>query len=91
MLLLALVLLNVWTTSRIVHSDIVEPSKKVIQILLVWLVPILMAALVLVLNNENRPRNSRLFTKDDSDSDIDDIGDIVEVGSALGSIAVDFD
>ncbi len=69
-------------------SDIAEPSQKKIQILLVWLVPVIMATLVLALCNENGTRRARQYPQDDFDMDI---GDILDVANEAGDISSSID
>lgn len=57
--LIVLVGLNIVATVKILRSDLLGPQQRALQILLVWLIPIVGATVCLMVNASHAPERDR--------------------------------
>jgi hypothetical protein len=69
-MLIALALLNTWTTRAVLHDDLSSRGQRAAQIAIVWLVPLLGALLTLYLKREKiEPSTGRYREEPDPGDD----------------------
>ncbi len=83
-LLFALIGLNGWATWRVFRSDYFEPSQKRLQVVLIWLVPLIMALLAIGVTRKNPEKTPGNYQE--GKDNLNDIHPYLtgDVGSHLG-------